>query len=286
MHNSKSVLNNLLKSQGFRFSKSLGQNFLVDKEIPKKIAETCIYDENTGVLEIGPGAGVLTKELCSRAEKVVAVELDPSLKPVLAKVLSPYSNVTVVWDDILKLNLSDLFSSNFSGMDVVVCANLPYYITTPVIMRFLESGLPIKSMTLMVQKEVAERLCAKPGKNSGAITLAVAYKCSAEMLFTVPAESFFPVPKVTSAVIRLTFLKKPPVNPKDSAFMFGIIRAAFSQRRKTLQNALFAAYSTFFTKAEIAGALTNSGLYANIRGEALSLEQFSVLSDNLMKYIK
>lgn len=282
----KSTLLGLLERHGFHFSKGLGQNFLIDEGMPKRIADGCGIGRDTGVLEVGPGIGTLTQELCRRAKKVVTVELDRALAPVLSEVLGPCPNAHIVWDDILKVNLPALFAEHFAGMDTVLCANLPYYITTPVIMRFLESGLPLRCITVMVQREVAERLCAGPGPGCGAISFAVRYRCDAEILFKVPPESFFPAPKVESAVVRMTFLQKPRVAPIDSGLMFGLVRAAFGQRRKTLQNALHNAYGQTFTKTDIANALSSCGLPERIRGEALNLEQFSSISDALMKKYK
>lgn len=279
----KNTLLNLAKKYGFHFSKGLGQNFLIDQSVPGRIADGCGVGSETAVLEIGPGVGTLTTELSRRAKKVVAVELDRSLSPVLEEVLRPFPNTRVVWGDILKIDLSALYNEHFLGMDTVLCANLPYYITTPVIMRLLECGLPFRCITVMVQREVARRLCALPCPDYGAVSVAVRYRCDARILFEVPPESFFPAPKVHSAVVRMDLLEKPRVTPFDSRLMFGLVRAAFSQRRKTLQNALHNAYGNAFTKEDIKNALADCRLSPQIRGEALSLEQFSDLSDALIK---
>ena len=234
------TIQEILSRHGFTFSKALGQNFLINPSVCPRMAEASVEGEKTdapvGALEIGPGIGVLTRELCERADKVVAVELDKRLLPVLDETLSAYDNLKVVNADVLELDLNRLIADEFPGMDVVVCANLPYYITSPVIMKLLEDRLPVKTVTVMVQKEAAVRLCAEPGtRDSSAITAAVRYYCTPELLFHVSAGSFMPAPRVDSAVIRLR-LHEPQVHPKDEKTFFRVIKGAFAQRRKTVLN--------------------------------------------------
>lgn len=277
-----SVIRALLERHGFRFSKSLGQNFLTNPTVCPRMAEECGAGKGVGVLEIGPGFGVLTQQLALRASKVVAVELDNRLIPVLDETLSEFGNVTVVEGDILKLDASALISEHFEGLNVVVCANLPYYITSPVIMKLLEERLPIENMTVMVQKEAADRLCAPVGsRESGAVTAAVSYYAEPEKLFTVSAGSFMPPPKVDSAVIRLKIRKTPPVSPQDEKFFFSVIRAAFSQRRKTSLNAISSGLQ--LPKDVVAGAFASCGLDGRIRAERITLEQFAAVSDALCR---
>ena len=275
-----------LLAAGIEPKKKYGQNFLLQPEIPLRIAEACGAKSNDAILEIGPGAGTMTQFLAQLYRKVVAVEIDGSLLPVLSRVLEPYSNVTVLHGDILKTDLRALFSEYFSGMHVSVCANLPYYITTPILMLLLESGLPLDHITVMVQKEVADRLCAPPASSDyGAVTAVVRYYASAEKLFRVSAGHFTPPPKVDSAVIRLSLHSKPPVSVKSKELLFRVIRAAFAQRRKTLLNALSSAFPCS-GKAELERVLNTCGLAPNIRGERLSLEDFAVLSDTLFQLFR
>ena len=272
----------LLARHDFRFSKSLGQNFLTAAWVPADIADASGADARTGVLEVGPGIGCLTEQLAQRAGKVVSVELDERLRPVLAETLAGYENVELVFGDVLALDLPQLVAERFPGLRPVVCANLPYYITTPIIMGLFESGVPIDNITVMVQKEVADRMKEGPGsKDYGALSLAVQYYAEPEIVANVPPNCFIPRPNVGSAVIRLTRHKEMPVEVKDPALMFKIIRASFNQRRKTLQNGLGNAPELPYTKEQIAAAIAEMGLTPTIRGEALSLAQFAQLSDIL-----
>ena len=276
------VIKSILTRHGFIFSKSLGQNFLVNPSVCPKMAELSGADAGVGILEIGPGIGVLTTELAKRAEKVVSVELDKRLLPVLAETLSDYHNVEIVNEDILKLDLAQLLKEKFSGLKVCVCANLPYYITSPIIMHLLESRLPLEAITVMVQKEAAQRLCAPVGsRESGAITAAVHYYADTEILFQVSRGSFLPPPNVDSTVIRFTIKKTPPVEVTNEKLFFSLIRCAFEQRRKTALNALSA--GTHFSKDTIKNAMEEAGLPLEIRGEKLQLEDFACLSDILSK---
>lgn len=270
----------IMSKHGVHMSKALGQNFITDSEICPRIAELGGASKDTGVLEIGPGIGVLTAELAKRAKKVVAVELDKRLLPVLAETLVDYNNVTIINADILKLDLHELLANHFDGMDVVVCANLPYYITSPIVMALLEAKLPVKSITVMVQKEAAARICAEiPSRASGAVTVAVRWYSEPRLLFEVPPEAFMPPPDVTSAVIRLDVLSEPPVCVKDSAMFFRTVKAAFSQRRKTVLNCI----SAFFgmDKAKTAEILKSAGVSPTARAEQLRLEDFAGIADRL-----
>lgn len=271
----------LLARHGFRFSKSLGQNFLIADWVPRQIAEAAGLDGTCGVLEIGPGVGCLTRELAARAGKVAAVELDRSLLPVLAETLADCPNAEVVPGDVMKLDLAALVSDRLGGFAPHVCANLPYNITTPVLTRLLESGL-FRSVTVMVQKEVARRVCAAPGAaDYGAFTLLCQYYADCQLLFDVPAGCFLPAPRVTSAVVRMEVRETPPVVVPPDA-LFQVVRAAFAQRRKTLLNALSSAYGKEFSKEELRAVLSGCGLPEAVRGEALSLEQFADLAEKLM----
>ena len=235
----KNDIKSFLEKEGFVFKKSLGQNFLIDSSVAPKMAEyTC--SENTGVIEIGPGAGVLTKELSCRAKKVVAIELDEKLKPVLSKTLKDCENVKVIFADVLKTNLKEVIKESFEGCkEICVCANLPYYITSPVIMKLLNDNLPISSITVMVQKEAGDRICAEVGsRDAGAITAVINYYAVAKPLFFVPKESFLPQPKVNSEVISLTLRDKPPVDVSDKDFFFKVVNACFHLRRKTAINSI------------------------------------------------
>lgn len=274
-----SVVRDVLSRHGFTFSKALGQNFLINPSVCPQMAECCGAD-GQGVLEIGPGIGVLTAELAKRAQKVVSLELDKRLLPVLAETLADFDNVTIVNDDVLKVDLRALLEEHFAGMEVCVCANLPYYITSPVIMRLLEERLPFCSITVMVQKEAADRLCAPVGsREAGAVTVAVQYYARAEKLFSVSRGSFLPAPNVDSAVIRLQIRETPAVAVTDERKFFRMVKAAFGQRRKTALNAISAGMA--LQKADVASALERAGLLANIRAEQLSMEELAALCEAL-----
>ena len=271
-----SVIKNVLSRHGFTFSKALGQNFLVNPSVCPRMAESCGIDENTGVIEIGAGIGVLTKELSKRAKKVVSVELDTRLIPILSETLDGCLNTEVINADIMKINLHELIKEKFSGMKVVVCANLPYYITTPVITLLLESRLPIESITVMIQKEVADRLCCGCGsRDSGAVTACVDYYAQAKKLFDVSKGSFMPAPKVDSSVIRLDLRKTPPFEVEDEKKFFRVIKAAFAQRRKTVLNSVSSSLS--LSKETVSFALESAGLEKTVRAEPMSLESFAAL---------
>lgn len=277
-----SELKNVIQRHGFSFSKSLGQNFLIDHGILDKIVAGSGIDKSWGVLEIGPGAGTLTRELAACAKRVVAVEIDKSLIPILEDTLSDLDNVSVINEDVMKVNLKELIAEKFAGMPVAVVANLPYYITTPIIMNFLEKEIPIKSLTVMVQKEVADRMAATPGgKDYGALSAAVQFYTEPKIICRAEPHCFMPQPKVESVVIHLSVLDKPRVEVKNRKFMFDVIKSAFSQRRKTLLNALSKSPYISAEKQKVAEAMAKTELDLNIRGERLTLEQFARLSDNL-----
>ena len=270
----------VLARHGFHFSHSLGQNFIIDAGVCPKMAELCGATETDGALEIGPGVGVLTRELAARAAKVVSIELDRSREPVLSETLSDCPNVRLVWGDAMKLDLAELIRTEFPGMEVAVCANLPYYITSPVVMRVLEEKLPISSLTVMVQKEAAERLCAKPGtRAAGAVSLSVQYYAEPEILFQVPRSCFYPQPKVDSAVIRLAVRKKPPVDVRSEKQFFAVVRAAFGQRRKTVLNSVAAGLS--LSREQAAGLFEAAGVLPSLRAERMTMGQFAALADTL-----
>lgn len=274
------TIKSILQRHGFTFSKSLGQNFLINPSVCPKMAQMCTAGDGVGVIEIGPGIGVLTNELCRLADKVVAIELDKRLLPVLGETLAEYDNLKIVNADILKLDLHRLISEEFEGMRVAICANLPYYITSPVIMKLLEDRLPIDSITVMVQKEAAQRICAEVGtRQSGAVTASVNYYSKPQMLFSVGAGSFMPAPKVDSAVIRLDVLKKPPVKVDDEKKFFAVIKAAFSQRRKTLANSLSSGLP--LEKSRVTQILCKVGVDVNARAERLTLEDFAAIANQL-----
>ena len=272
------TIKEILSAHGFTFSKSLGQNFLINPTVCPRMAEACGADENTGVIEIGAGIGVLTAELAKRAKKVVSLELDTRLIPVLAGTLEDFDNVEVLNADVLKTDLHELIASRFAGMRVVVCANLPYYITSPVIMYLLESRIPIDAVTVMVQKEAAARLCAPVGsRDAGAVTLAVNYYADAKKLFDVSAGSFMPAPKVDSSVIRLDIRPDPPVEISDEKFIFRVVKAAIGQRRKTASNSRSAGLG--IPKDKINAAIEAAGLPASVRAESLGMENLARLSE-------
>lgn len=276
------TLERLLKSEGFSFKKSLGQNFLIDDTVCPAMADAAC-DPNTGVLEIGPGVGVLTQELAKRAKRVVAVELDERLKKILPKTLGEFNNIKVIFGDAMKLDLEGIIKDEFADCErVCVCANLPYYITSPIIMHLLESRLPIDSVTVMVQKEAGERLCAEVGtRDSGAVTVAVSYFAKAEILFGVDRTSFMPPPNVDSAVIRLKIRDEAPIKLNDEKGFFKFVKACFAQRRKTLVNTV--SNSLPVSKDKIRAALAELGLLETVRSEQLTLNQladlFNILFD-------
>lgn len=276
----KNEVSRLLSEQGFSFKKSLGQNFIIDGTVCPRMADAAC-DGDTGVLEVGPGAGVLTASLAERAKKVVAVELDERLRAVLNKTLAEYNNVEVVFGDIMKTDVETLIKERFSDCKrVCVCANLPYYITSPVIMHLLESRLPIDDIVVMVQKEAAQRLCARIGtRDAGAVTVAVQYYADAELLFEIPRDSFLPPPKVDSAVIRLSLRENPPVAVSDEAHFFRFVKACFAQRRKTLLNTVSSTMG--IPKDKLSSTLEGLGINPTVRGETLTIEQMAEISNNL-----
>ena len=274
------TVRSLLAKNGFTFKKSLGQNFLTDPEVCPAMARAAC-DENTGVLEIGPGFGVLTAELSKAAKRVVAIELDERLKKVLPETLADCKNVEVIYGDALKLDLKALIKEHFADCErVAVCANLPYYITSPVIMTLLESRLPIDTVTVMVQKEAAERLCAEVGtREAGAVSVAVSYYSKPEILFGVDKESFMPPPKVDSAVIKLKILEKPPVKVNDERAFFRLVKCCFAQRRKTAVNSI--SNTLHMPKQQVTDAFEQAGVRANSRAEALTLPEFAAVVNQL-----
>lgn len=270
----------LLARHGFRFSKALGQNFLIESWVPRDIAEASGAGPGVGVLEIGPGIGPLTSELARRAEKVAAVELDRALLPILSETLAGFHNVEVIPGDVMSLDLACLVDEHMAGLTSMVCANLPYNITTPVIHLLLESGL-FSAITVMIQKEVAQRICAAPGsKDYGAFSLYCQYKADTQLLFEVPKECFLPAPKVTSAVVRLT-PRPAPARVTDEALFFRLVRPAFVYRRKTLLNALSNALP--LSKEDIAACIAAAGLSADVRGERLGIPEFAALAEEVKK---
>ena len=272
-------IQNLLARHGFRFAKSLGQNFLIEDWVPRDIAEACIADKQTGVLEIGPGIGPLTQQLAMRAAKVVSVELDRRLYPILAETMADFDNFTLVPGDIMKCDLKALVAEHFDGLRPILCANLPYQITTPVLTACVESGC-FDSLTVLIQKEVAQRICAKPGTaDYGAFTLLMQYYTEPELLFTVPNTCFLPAPKVTSAVIHCPVRKAPPVEVVSEAALWRTVRAGFALRRKTLVNSLQTGWN--LPKEQLMQILTDCGLRPDIRGERLSLEDYARLANAL-----
>ena len=274
------TIKEVLGRHGFRFSKALGQNFLIDPRVCPRMAAESGAAECAGAIEVGPGLGVLTYELAQVAKKVVAIELDQRLFPVLGETLADCPNVEMVQGDVLKLDLHALIQEKFGGQEVCVCANLPYYITSPVIMGLLEGGLPLKSITVMVQKEAAERICAQPGQRAcGAVSVSVHYHSRPQVLFGVSRGSFLPPPNVDSAVIRLDLRREPPVQVADEGWFFRVSRAAFAQRRKTAANSISASLS--LPKAQVEAALGAAGIPGAVRAEQLSLEQFAALANAL-----
>lgn len=276
------TIEELFLKHGFSFKKSLGQNFLINPSVCPKMAKASGADEASGVLEVGPGIGVLTKELAKASGKVVSVEIDSRLIPLLGETLSEFDNTKVINADILKVDAAALIKEEFADMPVKVCANLPYYITSPVIMGLLEARLPIDSITVMVQKEAAQRICAKPGtRECGAVSLAVQYYSEPRREFSVSRGSFMPAPKVDSEVITLKIRREPPVSVSDEKFFFRVIRGAFSMRRKTLVNCLSA--SLGLSKDRISSVLDALGLKPTARAEELTLPEFASLAEMLLK---
>lgn len=272
------VMKSLLAEYGFHFSKSKGQNFLTQRWVPQRIAEESGVDEESGVLEIGPGFGPLTQELCLRAGKVVALEVDRTLQPVLARTVGEFANLEVLFCDALKADLPALTAEKFAGLRPMACANLPYYITSPVLTKLLESRC-FSSVTVMVQKEVAQRICAKPGAaDYSAFTILCQYHAQTELLFDVPASCFLPQPKVTSAVVCLQTRAAPPAEITDEATFFRTVRAAFAMRRKTLLNALSAGFGGI-NKAELAALLEDSDIAPTVRGETLGIPEFAKIAN-------
>ena len=280
---SPAVIKSILAEKGFRFSKSLGQNFLIDEDVLDRIVEGSGIDEDTYVLEIGPGFGTLTQRLCAAAKKVVAVEIDDMAADILSENLAECDNLKIVRGDILKIDLNSLIADEFGdGSRIRVVANLPYYITTPILMLLIEGGFPIDSITVMIQKEVADRLAASPGgKDYGAITLSVQYRCECTPVAIAPPDSFMPPPKVTSEVIRLDLRDKPQVVVKDEKMLFKVIKAAFAQRRKTLLNTLSNSGGFSMSKDELTSMLDSLGIDPRRRGETLSIEEYAKISDNI-----
>ena len=281
LSNPKKTIETIQKYE-FMFQKKFGQNFLIDPHVLDKIIKAAGVTEEDCVLEIGPGIGTMTQYLAEHAGRVVAVEIDKNLIPILKETLAEYDNVTVINEDILKVDIKELARQYNGGRPIKVVANLPYYITTPIIMGLFESGVPIDNITVMVQKEVADRMKEGPGsKDYGALSLAVQYYAEPEIVANVPPNCFIPRPNVGSAVIRLTRHREMPVQVKDPTLMFKIIRASFNQRRKTLQNGLGNSPELSCSKEQVAAAIEKMGLSPSVRGEALSLAQFAELSDIL-----
>lgn len=279
-----STIRDLCARYDFALSKGFGQNFIINPGICPRIAEAAGIGPGWGALEVGPGIGVLTEQLCKRADNVVSIEVDKRLPPLLEETMADYDNFKLVLNDVLKVDLKALLAEEFGGKPVAVCANLPYYITSPILMRLLEEKLPIRNITVMVQKEAAQRLCAAPGtRDAGAISYAVAYYAEPKLLFSVQPGSFYPAPKVTSAVIRLDVREKPAVTVPngDEAAFFALIRAAFSQRRKTAANAI--ASGLGMPKDAVTAAIEAAGFDARIRPEALTLEDFAKIQQALAR---
>lgn len=277
-----STIRAVLEKNGFHFSKALGQNFLINPSVCPRMAALSGAADCAGAVEVGPGIGVLTWELSRVAKKVVSIELDKRLLPVLDETLADCDNVKIVNADVMKLDLRRMIEEEFPGGEVAVCANLPYYITSPVIMRLLEERLPVTSITVMVQKEAAERLCAHPGERAcGAVSAAVWYYAEPEILFQVSRGSFMPAPNVDSAVIRLRIRRTPPVEVADEPFFFRVVRAAFAQRRKTAVNSI--ANTLGRSKQAVAAAFDAAGVPQNARAEALTLEDFAALTAGLLQ---
>ena len=276
------VIKDLLTRHGFHFSKAKGQNFLTQSWVPQQIAEEAGVDDTCGVLEVGPGMGPLTQQLCLRAKKVVAVEVDQNLKPVLAETMAPHDNLEIIFGDVLKQDVAALVQEKFGGLRVKACANLPYYITSDILAALLEAKC-FESVTVMVQKEVAQRICAKPGTAAyGAFTVFCQYYTDPEILFDVPPNCFIPQPKVTSAVLHLHVRTEPVCPVSDEKLFFKVVRGSFAQRRKTLVNGLAAVFGSL-SKAQLTDILVECGFSPNVRGETLSIPEFARLADAIGK---
>ena len=274
------TIKEILARHGFHFSKALGQNFIVNPSVCPRMAEESGIDENCGVIEIGAGIGVLTAELAKRAKKVVVIEIDTKLLPILDETLKDFDNIEIINQDVLKTDLAALIKEKFDEMPVYVCANLPYYITSPVIMTLLESRLPIEAVTVMVQKEAAQRLCAPVGsRDAGAVTVAVDYYADAEKIFDVAAGSFMPAPKVDSSVIRLNVRKQPPIDLSDEKLFFRMVKAVFAQRRKTAANSISAGMS--LPKETVYKAIEAAGYSENVRAESFTLNELASLANEI-----
>lgn len=274
------TIKDIMTRHGFQFSKSLGQNFLINPTVCPQMAEQAISDGVTCVIEIGAGVGILTAELAKRAKKVVSIEVDSALLPVLEETLADFDNVEVINADVLKTDINRLIEEKFPGEKVAVCANLPYYITSPIIMYFLEEKAKIENMTVMVQKEAADRLCAEVGsRESGAVTVAVNYYAEAKKLFSVSSGSFMPAPKVDSAVMQLKIREKPPVEVSDEKKFFALVKSAFSQRRKTAVNGISSGMS--IPKQDVISAIERAGLDVNVRAEKLTMEELARLCEEI-----
>ncbi len=280
-----STIKDILAHHGFHFSKALGQNFIINPSICPRMAEESGIDENCGVIEIGAGIGVLTAELAKRAKKVVVIEIDTKLLPILDETLKDFDNIEIINQDVLKTDLAALIKEKFDGMPVYVCANLPYYITSPVIMMLLESRLPIEAITVMVQKEAAQRLCADVGSRlSGAVTIAVDYYANAEKLFDVSAGSFMPAPKVDSSVIRMNIRKTPEIEITNEELFFRMVHAAFGQRRKTASNSISA--GSGIPKDIVIKAIEECGFHPAVRAESLNMQELANLSEKIGELLK
>lgn len=276
------VIKEIITKYNFNFSKSLGQNFLIDGNVVDKIVDLAQITKDDYVLEIGPGIGTLTQILCQRAKKVIAVEIDNKLIPVLNENLKEFGNLEIIHNDILKVDINKLIDSQFEGKDIKIVANLPYYVTTPIIMGLLEKNIKLKSITVMIQKEVAQRINAKPGsKDYGALSIAVQYYSSPKLGFVVSKNCFMPSPKVDSIVLRLDLLESPATNVASQEMFFKVVRASFGQRRKTLVNALINSGTFSISKEELLQLFGKIGFSKEQRGETLTIEQFALLSDNI-----
>lgn len=279
---SVSEIKEILKESGFRFSKSLGQNFLVDENVLSDIINGACITKDTNVIEIGPGFGTLTQQLCLNAKKVVAVEIDSTVIPVLKQNTAEFNNLSVINADILKTDINKLVENEFGGGTVKIAANLPYYITTPIIMGLIEQELPISDIVVMIQKEVADRIAAKPStKDYGALTVAVNFYSVPQIIVNVPPSSFIPQPKVSSSVIKLQMRDKPPVDVKDKKMFFKVVKASFGQRRKTLLNALSNSPSFAMGKDEISKMLESISIDGRRRGETLNMDEFANIANNI-----